>query len=79
MAVVTLAVGLPEEDVFENKIARVVNETWECPRKKWLENKSARIVTELTDFQRNTWLENKISRLEYLLEVGRRSASRAHW
>ena len=37
MAVVTLGVGVPEEDVDGNKMARVVIETSECLRKSWLE------------------------------------------
>jgi hypothetical protein len=79
VAVTKLAVGLPEEDVYENKMARVVTETWECLRKKWLEIKMAQIVTEITEFLRNMCLENKISRLGYLVEVGRRSGNRADW
>ena len=34
---------------FENKLARVVTETWECLRKKWMKNKMARVVTEPTE------------------------------
>jgi len=79
VAVIELAVGLPEEDVFENKMACVVTKTWECLRKKCLQNKMAQIVTEITEFLRNMCLENKISRLGYLVEVVRRSGNRADW
>ena len=41
MAVVTLAVGVPEEDLVGNKIARFVTELRDC-LKTWLENKMAR-------------------------------------
>ena len=61
MDVLTLAVGVHEEDVVENKMARVVTDTWECLRDKCLEKKVARDVTEPTDGLRKTWLENKMA------------------
>ena len=76
MAVVTLATGVPEEDVVTKKMARDVTGTWQFQRKKWLVNKLAREVT--TEGLRKTWFENKMARLRYVL-VGRRSAKRADW
>ena len=61
MAVLTLVVGVHEEDVDENKMARVVTDTWECLRDKCLQKKVARDVTEPTDGLRKTWLENKMA------------------
>ena len=39
MAVLTLVVGVHEEDVDENKMARVVTDTWECLMDKCLEKR----------------------------------------
>ena len=41
MAVVTLAVGVPEEDVAINKLARSVTEPRECPKKTILKKVAA--------------------------------------
>ena len=48
MAVVTLVVALPQEDVFGNKMARIVTDTWESLR-MCFEIKVAQVVNKPRD------------------------------
>ena len=56
MAVVTIVVGVPEEDVVGKQDGAGLTETWHWVRRKWLENKMAQVLTETCDCLKK-WLE----------------------
>ena len=76
MTVVTLVVALPQEDVFGNKMARIVSDSWKSQRMLCFEIKMAQVVTKPRDCLIKTYLENKMALLEYVVEDIRRSAKR---
>jgi len=49
VAVVTLVVAFPEVDVFGNKMARIVTDTWESLRMSCFEIKIAQVITKPKD------------------------------
>jgi len=60
VAVITLAVGVHEEDVVGKKDGAVCNRDVGVPEKV-VENKE-RVITEATEGLWKTWLENKLAR-----------------
>jgi len=67
VAVVTLAVRVPEENVVGKQIALLVTETWECLRKTRLEIKMAQVVTEPSDCLTKAYLDIKMARLDQVV------------
>ena len=61
MAVLTLAVEVPEEDVVGKQDGVGCNPDVGVPEEEILENKMARHITEPTEGLRKTWFENKMS------------------
>ena len=62
VAVITLAVGVPEENVIGKQDDTCCNRDVEGLRKKWFENKKAQDVTEPTECLRKMFFEIKMAR-----------------
>ena len=64
MAVETLAVGVPEEDLVGKQDGECCKRDVRVPEEEVLGKQDARVITEPTDGLRKTSLENKMARCD---------------